>query len=92
MALLRTRRVLKTDMVVVSKRGGGGAKAMNYINSRPRDGYTIMTITPTHLLTIARGKSPLKLDDLVGLARATDDPQLLMVRGDSKFKTIQELL
>jgi tripartite-type tricarboxylate transporter receptor subunit TctC len=92
MALLRTRRVLKTDMVVVSKRGGGGAKAMNYINSRPRDGYTIMTITPTHLLTIARGKSPWKLDDLVGLARATDDPQLLMVRGDSKFKTIQELL
>jgi len=92
MALLRTRRVLKTDMVVVSKRGGGGAVAMNYINSRPRDGYTVMTITPTHLLTIARGKSPLKLDDLVGLARATDDPQLLMVRGDSKFKTIQELL
>ena len=92
MALLRARREFKTDMVVVSKRGGGGATAMNYINSRPRDGYTIMTITPTHLLTIARGKSPLKLDDLVGLARATDDPQLLMVKGDSKFKTIQDLL
>lgn len=92
MMLLRSRRNLKTDMVVVSKRGGGGATAMNYINSRPRDGYTIMTITPTHLLTIARGKSPLKLEDLVGIARATDDPQLLMVKASSPFKTIQDLL
>ncbi len=92
MMLLRARRELKADMVVVSKKGGGGANAMNYINSRPRDGYTIMTITPTHLLTIARGKSPLKLEDLVGIARATDDPQLLMVKGDSPMKSIQDLI
>jgi tripartite-type tricarboxylate transporter receptor subunit TctC len=92
MMMLRARRVFKQDMVVVSKKGGGGAVAMNYINGRPRNGYTIMTITPTHLLTIARGKSPLKVDDLVGIARATDDPQLLMVRTDSPLKTIQDLL
>lgn len=92
MMLLRARRNFKTEMVVVSKRGGGGATAMNYINSRPRDGYTIMTITPTHLMTIARGKSPLKIGDLVGLARATDDPQLLMVKASSPFKSIQDLL
>jgi putative tricarboxylic transport membrane protein len=92
MMMLRARRVFKQDMVVVSKKGGGGAVAMNYINSQPRDGYTIMTITPTHLLTIARGKSPLKIGDLVGIARATDDPQLLMVRADSPFKTIQDLI
>lgn len=92
MMMLRARRELKADMVVVSKAGGGGATAMNYINGRDRDGCTIMTITPTHLLTIARGKSPLKVDDLVGLARATDDPQILMVRGDSKYKSIDDLL
>ncbi|MDH3376729.1 MAG: hypothetical protein OEQ39_07140 [Gammaproteobacteria bacterium] len=45
MMLLRARRELKTDMVVVSKKGGGGANAMNYIHSRPRHGYTIMTIS-----------------------------------------------
>ena len=92
MMLLRARRAMKTDLVVVSKRGGGGAVAMNYINSRKRDGYTIMTITPTHLLTIARGKSPLKLDDLVGLARATDDPQILMVKASGGFKSIKDLI
>ncbi len=92
MMMLRSRRELKADMVVVSKRGGGGATAMNYINGRDRDGCTIMTITPTHLLTIARGKSPLKVEDLVGLARATDDPQILMVKADSEYKSADDLL
>ncbi len=92
MMMLRGRRQLKVDMVVVNRRGGAGAVAMNYIAGRPRDGYTIMTITPTHLLTIARGKSPLKIDDLVGIARATDDPQIIMVRADSPYKTIDDFL
>lgn len=93
MMMLRARRELKTDFAVVNKRGGGGAAAHNYINSRPRDGYTLMTITPTHLATIARGKSPLKLDDLVGIARGTDDPQLLMVNAKkSPYKTAKEFV
>ncbi|TDI61152.1 MAG: tripartite tricarboxylate transporter substrate binding protein, partial [Alphaproteobacteria bacterium] len=91
MMLLRGRRVFKKDMTVISKKGGAGAVAMNYINGQPRDGYTIMTITPSHLFTIARGKSPLKIDDLVGLARATDDPQLLMAK-TGKFKDIKDAL
>ena len=92
MMLMRARRALKADMVVVSKKGGAGAVAMNYANKQPRDGYTIMTITPTHLLTIAQGKSALKVDDLVGIARATDDPQILMVSAKSPFKTADDLL
>lgn len=92
MMMLRGRRSFKADMVVVSKRGGGGALAMKYIDSRPRDGHTIMTITPTHLMTIIRGKSPLKLDDLVGLGRATDDPQILMVSAKSSLKSADDLL
>ena len=45
MMMLRARRTLKTDMVVVNKRGGNGALAMSYFQSRPADGYTIMTFT-----------------------------------------------
>ena len=91
MMMMRARRELKTDMTVVSKRGGGGAVAMNYINGKKRDGYTIMTITPSHLFTIAMGKSVLKIDDLVGIARATDDPQLLMAKA-GKFKDAKAML
>ena len=91
MMMMRARRELKADMTVVSKRGGGGAVAMNYINGKKRDGYTIMTITPSHLFTIAMGKSVLKIDDLVGIARATDDPQLLMAKA-GKFKDAKAML
>ena len=92
MMMIRTRRYLGGDMVVVSKRGGGGAKAQTYANGKPRDGYTLLALTQTHLYTIARGTSPLKIDDLVGVARAMDDPTFITVHRDSKFKTLQNLI
>ncbi len=91
MMMLRGRRELGVDMVVVNKRGGGGAVAMNYANGKDRDGYTIMTITPSHLMTIAMGKAPIGIDDLVGLARATDDPQLIMAKKGT-FKDGRDML
>ncbi len=92
MMMIRSRRILKTDMQVVAKRGGSGAKAHQYALSRPRDGYTILALTQTHLYTIARGKSPLKIDDIVGIARAMDDPTFITVVNDSKYKTLEQLI
>ena len=92
MMMIRSRRNLKTDMQVVSKRGGSGAKAHAYAKSRPRDGYTVMALTQTHLYTIARGKSPLTIDDVVGVARAMDDPTFITVSGKGKYKTLADLV
>lgn len=92
MMMIRSRRNLDGDMVVVSKRGGGGAAAHAYAAEKPRDGYTVLALTQTHLYTIARGKSVLKIDDLVGVARAMDDPTFITVRKDSAFKTMQDLI
>lgn len=80
MALLRGRRELGVDMVIVNKRGGNGAVSLNYANQQERDGYTIMLITPSHLMTIIQGKAPVGIDDIVGLARATDEPQWLIAK------------
>ncbi len=79
MMMLRARRTLKQDMVVVNKRGGGGAAAMNYFLSRPADGNTILTFTVGHAITMAKGKTKLKVEDMAPLARGTNDPQILMV-------------
>ena len=88
MMMLRSRRTLKQDMVVVNKRGGGGASAMNYFMSRPADGNTIMTFTVGHAITMAKGKTKLKLSDMAPLARGTNDPQILMVNcKTSPYKT-----
>ena len=61
--------------------------AMDYLLDRPKDGHTIALITQTHLLTILRSKGKYKYEDLVALARATEDPQVLMVGKNSPFKT-----
>ncbi len=86
------REALGVNMSVLPRTGGGGIVAMTYVNNRPRDGHTVLAITPTHLFAIARGQGPLSIDDLVGVARAADDPIVVMVRGDSKIQTLPELI
>lgn len=92
MMMIRTRRNLDVDMSVVSKRGGSGANAHQYALSREKDGYTVLALTQSHLYTIALGKSPLKIDDVVGIARAMDDPTFITVSSDSPYKSIQDLV
>jgi putative tricarboxylic transport membrane protein len=93
MMMLRSRRTLKQDMVVVNKRGGGGAAAMNYFMSRPADGNTILTFTVGHAITMAKGKTKLKLEDMAPIARGTNDPQILMVNcKTSPYKTPEDFV
>lgn len=80
MMLLQARGALDQDLIVLSKQGGNGAVSINFLESQPADGYTILAITPSHLATIAQGKVKVKFEDLVGLARMTDDPQYLMIK------------
>ncbi len=92
MMTMQTRKVLDVDMQVMSKSGGSGAKAHQYVESQPKDGYTMLALTQSHLYTIARGKSVLKIDDLVGVARAMDDPTFITVNAKSDIKTIEDLI
>jgi len=92
MMMIHSREELDVDMAVVSKRGGSGAKAHQYAMSKPRDGYTVLALTQSHLYTIARGKSPLTIDDVVGVARAMDDPTLITVAASSPYKTLGDLV
>ncbi len=92
MMMIRSRRILDADMSVVAQRGGSGAQAHQYAMGKPRDGYTVLALTQTHLYTIARGKSPLKIDDLVGIARAMDDPTFITVSTKSPYKTLDDLV
>lgn len=92
MMMIRSRRYLGVDMSVVAQRGGSGAQAHQYAMGKPRDGYTVLALTQTHLYTIARGKSPLKIEDVVGVARAMDDPTFITVSSKSPYKTLKDLV
>jgi tripartite-type tricarboxylate transporter receptor subunit TctC len=93
MMMVQAPGEFKSELAVVNKVGGSGAAALAYTDSRPKDGHTIMLITQTHLLTLLQNKAGnLKIDDVVGLARATDDPQILMVGKGSPYKSAKEFI
>jgi tripartite-type tricarboxylate transporter receptor subunit TctC len=92
MMMLRGRRAFDQDMVVVSKTGGSGAAALQYLKSQDCDGHTIMTLTQSHILQIAQNKVPVTIEEVVGLARATLDPQVLAVRADNEIQTLADLV
>jgi putative tricarboxylic transport membrane protein len=93
MMMVQAPAALKTELVVANKTGGSGSASLGYAASRPKDGHTIMLITQTHLLTLLQGKGgAVKAGDLVGIARATEDPQVLMVGANSPYKTAQDFI
>jgi tripartite-type tricarboxylate transporter receptor subunit TctC len=79
------------DFVVVSKPGGRSIVAMNYVNGRPRDGYTLEIFTPGQLQQIAEGKGPFKYDDIEPVVVGTIDPVVLVAK-KGKFKDIQDAI
>ena len=92
MMMVHAAGVFGTELVVANRVGGSGAAALAYAAGRPRDGHTILLVTQSHLLTILQGKSAVKYEELVALARATADPQVLMVGKSSPIKNAQELI
>jgi tripartite-type tricarboxylate transporter receptor subunit TctC len=92
MMMIKARDILGVDMRVIAKRGGSGAKAHQYALSKPKDGYTILALTQTHLYTIARGKSPITIDDIQGVARAMNDATFITVNAKGNIKTIEDLI
>ena len=85
-------QILGVPMPVAMKVGGSGRVALNYAKRKAPDGQTIMLVTPTHLFTMARGGAPLDIDDLVGIARATDDPLMIVASPKGRFATVDELI
>jgi tripartite-type tricarboxylate transporter receptor subunit TctC len=92
MMMLRGRRTLGQDMVVVNRRGGSGAAALMYTDSRPRDGYTFMTITQSHIFQIIQKTVPITIDQIAGIARATDDPTVIAVPADSPINSLEDVI
>lgn len=91
MVTVQAPKELKTDFVIVNKPGGGGALSLAYLAERPHDGHTLAVVNPSHVQTMIRSKTPTQVADLVGIARATDDPFIVVVPADSPVKTLDDL-
>lgn len=78
----------------VNKKGSGGLIGMVYAAQQDNDGYTILEITPSHVIADALEKSPeVKLmRDFEPLCRIQSDIYILAVPKQSKFHNFKEMV
>jgi tripartite-type tricarboxylate transporter receptor subunit TctC len=73
--------------------GGNGVVAYNYVKTKRGDPHVVVAMSVTVILTAsARPELELGLDTITPLARFAQDPQVVAVRTESKFKTFKELV
>ncbi|WP_162300705.1 Bug family tripartite tricarboxylate transporter substrate binding protein [Alkalilacustris brevis] len=73
--------------------GGSGAVAMTWMATQANpDGYTLLSVTPTQLITPLRAEGIPSYEDLTPIARLFLDPTTLYVHRNSPIETIEEFL
>lgn len=78
----------------VNKDGSGGLAGMLYAHGQNNDGYTILEITPSHVIADVLEKSDKVklLKDFEPIARIQEDIYVLSVHEDSEINDFDELL
>ena len=77
---------------VVNKPGGSGAVAMEYLSSQAADGYTVLVGTASGVITPHTTGSNFSLADFKGVIRLQMDPEVLMVRSDSPWNNVSDVI
>lgn len=77
----------------INKKGGGGLIGMVYAAQQKNNGYTLLEITPSHVIADVLGTAPVKLmRDFEPLARIQSDMYILGVQKNSKFQNFKEMV
>jgi tripartite-type tricarboxylate transporter receptor subunit TctC len=85
----------KFDINVVynNRVGGSGAVALSWLaNQAPTDGSSVMSVTPTQLITPLRVEGIPTYQDVTPIARLMIDPSVLAIHGESRFDSIEAFI
>jgi putative tricarboxylic transport membrane protein len=85
-------KLLNVSITIENRTGGDGAAGTTYGLSRPADGHTLIGFGNSQLALPFTGDVPWTIDDIVFVARLVSDVNMLIVRADSPFKTLAELV
>ncbi|MET0084405.1 MAG: tripartite tricarboxylate transporter substrate binding protein [Sedimenticola sp.] len=81
------------DLVISYKPGGGGAVGWSQLNRMRGDGYNIMGINLPHIIIKPQQKAVgFQTDDITGIYMFHYTPDAIVVKNDSPFKTLQDLV
>jgi tripartite-type tricarboxylate transporter receptor subunit TctC len=90
-------RALKQPVVVTNKTGAGGAVGMAAAANAKPDGYTVlMALSSISIIPVADelfGRAPAyRMDQLAPIALISADPTILVVRAESPWKSVKDLV
>jgi putative tricarboxylic transport membrane protein len=84
-------KLLPVRMTIVNKTGGNGATAMAYLDEKKGDSNLIAVFTGLwYTNPIMREEAKVTMKELTPVVRLVLEPALLVVKSDSKFKTLKE--
>ena len=79
-------------VLVINRPGAGGAIGYKYVASQKADGYSIVWNSNSISTTFHSGMLPFDYHEFDAVARALVESPVIAVRGDSKWKSLGELI
>ena len=87
------KKYLGQPVICENKPGGGGTVGVSFVATKPADGYTIGIVTSSPTMAYHMGKLNFHpLNDLTPIMRWGNYLFGIVVRADSQWKTIQDLI
>ena len=86
------QRYIDTKFIVENDEGGSGAKAIARVASARPDGSVLYASTPTYVLVSLLSKPTKTYRDLDPIVNLFTDSEILYVRADAPYKTLQDVL
>lgn len=85
-------KIMGATFVVENKAGGRGAAQLADLSSATPDGYTIGSVTSTHIGAMNQTLKQYSVDSFDWVARLVNEPFLVVVRNDSAIKSMKDLV
>jgi putative tricarboxylic transport membrane protein len=91
--MLEKEKIFNVPFIHTNRVGGNGLIAYQYLKNKKGDPHVVMAMSVTVILTQSiLPDTGLALDSLTPIIRFAQDPQVVAVRTESKFKTYKELI
>jgi tripartite-type tricarboxylate transporter receptor subunit TctC len=86
-------KYLGKPCVVQNRTGGTQAESLSFLLSKPADGHTMATATPTTVSVLAGTlRKQFKMEDFIWLYQVQAEPYAMVVRAESPFKDMKDLM
>ena len=88
-----SKDLIPQPMIVINKPGAGGRNLETYVKDAKPDGHTLVVTTATSVIWLYTGSLTSSINtDLRPIIRLQVEPNLIVVKNDAPWKTMQDLL